>query len=384
MMDRIYLDSAATTPISREVLDAMLPCMTGCCGNPSSIHGTGREARRAVEAARKQVAEAVGARASEVYFTSGGSESDNWAIKGAAFARRERGDHLITTEIEHHAVLNTCAWLEKQGFRVTRLPVDRDGLVDPEDVRRAVTDRTILISVMTANNEIGTIQPVGEIGAIARERGILFHTDAVQAVGAIPVDVNAMNTDLLSLSAHKLHGPKGVGALVIREGIRLDPLIHGGAQERGKRGGTENTAGVVGLGKAVSLAVSGLDEYAEKVRRLRDRLVRRILAEIPGSVLNGHPVKRLPNNCNVSFRGVESEALLLRMDLEGIACSGGSACTSGSLDPSHVLMALGMSGEQAQGSIRMTPGSEITEAQIDETVEVLKRIVADLRSMRGL
>ncbi len=384
MTDRIYLDNAATTGMLPAVREAMMPYLTEYFGNPSSIHGTGREAHKAVDTARRQVAEAIGAQPQEIYFTSGGSESDNWAIKGIAYALRPRGNHIITTAIEHHAVLHTCQWLEKQGFDVTFLPVDQDGLVDPEMLEKAITDRTILISVMTANNEIGTLEPVTEIGRIARQHGILFHTDAVQAVGAVPVDVNAMNADLLSLSAHKFHGPKGTGALFVRRGIRLTPLIHGGAQERGQRAGTENLAGIVGMGKAVEIAAADLERNAARTAGLRNRLISGILERVPYTRLNGHPEKRLPNNCSLSFRYIEGEALLLRLDLAGIAASGGSACTSGSLEPSHVLQAIGLPAEMAQGSLRLTPGTDTTDEEIDEVLDVLPGIVADLRAMSGL
>ena len=376
MNDRIYLDHAATTPVSPEVLEAMMPYFTETFGNASSIHGTGREARKAVEAARRQTAKAIGALPEEIYFTSGGTESDNWALAGIGLSHP--GKHIITTAVEHHAVLHCCAWLEKMGMRVTYLQPDREGRIDPRAVRDAVCGDTVLISVMTANNEVGTLEPVEEIGAFAREKGIPFHTDAVQAVGSIPVDVERMHADLLSLSAHKFQGPKGIGALYVRKGISLPPLLHGGAQERGRRAGTENLPAIVGLGRAISLAVSGMEEHAAHVRSLRDRLLRGLL-EIPGAGLNGPETDRLPNNCNVTFQGVESEALLLRLDLEGIAVSGGSACTSGSLDPSHVLMAMGRTREEAQGSIRLTPGAENTPEQMDETVEAVRRIVADLR-----
>lgn len=383
-MDRIYLDNAATTAVSPAVLEAMLPWFTEHYGNPSSIHGTGRDARKAVEAARRQTAAAIGAQAQEIYFTAGGSESDNWAIKGAAFARRDRGDHIITTAIEHHAVLHTCQWLETQGFTVTYLPVDSEGRVSPADVEKAITDRTILISVMTANNEIGTIEPIAEIGALAHSRGILFHTDAVQAVGAIPLDVNALNVDLLSMSAHKFHGPKGVGALYVRRGVRLTPLIHGGAQERGVRAGTENLPAIVGMGKAIELAIAALDANAARMTRLRDRLMDGLLSRVPGLRINGPREGRLPNNCSISAQYIEGESLLLRLDLAGVAASSGSACTSGSLDPSHVLLAIGLPHEAAHGSLRLTLGCDTTDADIDYVLETLPPIVADLRAMRGV
>ena len=383
-MDRIYMDNAATTAVSPEVLQTMLPYFSEIYGNPSSIHSTGRDARRAVDAARKQVAQAIGAQPTEIYFTAGGSESDNWAIKGTAFAKRDKGNHIITTAIEHHAVLHTCQWLEKQGFQVTYLPVDEYGRVRVEDVEKAITDKTILISIMAANNEIGTLEPIAEIGKLAHEKGILFHTDAVQAVGAIPLDVNAMNIDMLSMSGHKFHGPKGIGALYIRKGVRPDVFMHGGAQERAQRAGTENLAGIVGMGKAIELATQNLEANAARMTRLRDKLIDSILAEIPEVRLNGHRTERLPNNVNVSIRYIEGEALLLRLDLAGIAGSSGSACTSGSLDPSHVLLAIGLPHEIAHGSLRLSLGTDSTEAEVDEVLRVLPGIVKDLRAMSVL
>ena len=383
-MDRIYMDNAATTAVSPEVLQAMLPYFTDIYGNPSSIHSTGRDARRAVDAARKQVAAAIGAQPTEIYFTAGGSESDNWAIKGTAFAKRAKGNHIITSQIEHHAVLHTCAWLEKQGFEVTYLPVDEFGRVRVEDVEKAITDKTILISIMAANNEIGTQQPITEIGKLAKSRGILFHTDAVQAMGAIPIDVNAMNIDMLSMSGHKFHGPKGIGVLYVRKGVHPDIFMHGGAQERGQRAGTENLAGIVGIGKAIELATQNLEANAARMSRLRDKLIDGILAEIPDVRLNGHRTERLPNNVNVSIRYIEGEAMLLRLDLAGIAGSSGSACTSGSLDPSHVLLAIGLPHEIAHGSLRLSLGTDTTEEQVDEVLRVLPGIVKDLRAMSVL
>ncbi len=383
-MDRIYMDNAATTAVSPEVLQAMLPYFTDIYGNPSSIHSTGRDARRAVDAARKQVAAAIGAQPTEIYFTAGGSESDNWAIKGTAFAKRAKGNHIITSQIEHHAVLHTCAWLEKQGFEVTYLPVDEFGRVRVEDVEKAITDKTILISIMAANNEIGTLQPITEIGKLAKSRGILFHTDAVQAMGAIPIDVNAMNIDMLSMSGHKFHGPKGIGVLYVRKGVHPDVFMHGGAQERGQRAGTENLAGIVGIGKAIELATQNLEANAARMSRLRDKLIDGILAEIPDVRLNGHRTERLPNNVNVSIRYIEGEAMLLRLDLAGIAGSSGSACTSGSLDPSHVLLAIGLPHEIAHGSLRLSLGTDTTEEQVDEVLRVLPGIVKDLRAMSVL
>ena len=383
-MDRIYLDNAATTAVSPEVLEAMLPYFTQCFGNPSSIHSTGRDARRVVDAARRQVAAAIGAQPQEIYFTAGGSESDNWAIKGTAFAKKSRGNHIITSAIEHHAVLHTCAWLEKQGFEVTYLPVDEFGRVRVEDVEKAITDKTILITIMAANNEIGTIQPIAEIGKLAHDKGILFHTDAVQAIGAMPIDVNAMHIDMLSMSGHKFHGPKGIGALYIRKGVKIDQYLHGGAQERGQRAGTENLAGIVGMGKAIEIATQHLEENARRLTVLRDKLIDGILAEIPDVRLNGHRTQRLPNNVNVSVRYVEGEALLLRLDLAGIAGSSGSACTSGSLDPSHVLLAIGLPHEIAHGSLRLSLGTDTTEAEIDEVLDKLPGIVKNLRDMSPL
>ncbi len=381
-MRRIYLDHAATTPVSPDVMAAMTPYFTQVYGNASSIHGEGREAKRAVENARRQVAKALNAAIpQEIYFTAGGSESDNWALKGAAFAHGS--GHIITTAIEHHAVLHTCQQLEKQGFSVTYLPVDEFGRVNASQVEKALRPDTFLVSVMAANNEVGTIQPIAEIGEVCRNRGILFHTDAVQAVGAIPLDVQAMKIDLLSLSGHKLHGPKGVGALYIRKGVKIDNLIHGGAQERGYRAGTENLPGIVGLGKAVELAHANLAENAARMTRLRDRLIHGLTQRIPASRLNGHPELRLPGNVNISFDGVEGEALLLRLDLVGVAGSSGSACTSGALDPSHVLMALGLSEAAANGALRLTLGTQTTPEEIDAVLDILPPIVEDLRRMTG-
>jgi len=383
-MERIYLDNAATTAVAPEVLEAMLPYFTQVYGNPSSIHATGREARKAVDAARKQVAAAIGANPQEIYFTAGGSESDNWAIKGAALANQAKGNHIITSSIEHHAVLHTCQWLEKNGFEVTYLPVDEYGRVRVEDVEKAITDKTILITIMAANNEIGTIEPIAEIGKLAREKKILFHTDAVQAVGAIPVDVNEWNVDMLSMSGHKFHGPKGIGALYIRKGVRIETYMHGGAQERAKRAGTENLAGIVGMGKAIELAVANLESNAARLTAMRDRMIEGILAAIPECRLNGHPTERLPNNVNVSVRYIEGEALLLRLDLAGISGSSGSACTSGSLDPSHVLLAIGLPHEIAHGSLRLSLGTDSKESDVDAVLTELPKIVKLLRDMSPL
>jgi len=383
-LNRIYLDNAATTAMHEQVLEKMLPYFRSHYGNPSSIYATGRDARKAVEEARRKVANAINATAAEVYFTSGGTESDNWAIKGYATAHANRGKHLISTAIEHHAVLNTLEALEGDGFEVSYVPVDEHGLVNPEDIQKAIRKDTILISVMAANNEIGTIQPIPEIGRVAREHGIAFHTDAVQAVGAIPVDVDSWQVDLLSLSAHKFHGPKGVGALYVRKGLRLNPLIHGGAQERNRRAGTENLAGIVGLGAAIELATAQLAEKAGQIAALRDDLIDGIMSAVPEVRLNGHPTLRLPNNVNVSVKYVEGEALLLRLDLQGIAASSGSACTSGSLDPSHVLLAIGLPHEIAHGSLRLTLSQETTQEEINAVKTELPRIISNLRAMSPL
>ena len=379
-MRRIYLDNAATTAVSPEVLEAMLPYFTQVWGNASSIHGFGRDAKRAIETARRQVMKALNAAApQEIYFTAGGTESDNWAIKAVAMAKGS--GHIITTAIEHHAVLHTCQWLEKRGFQVTYLPVDEYGRVTAAQVEKALRPDTILVSVMAANNEVGTIQPIAEIGAICRGRGVLFHTDAVQAVGALPIDVQTMNIDLLSLSGHKLHGPKGAGALYVRKGVKLDSYLHGGAQERGFRAGTENVPAIVGLGKAIEIAQVNLAENAARMTALRQRLIDGLMDRVPGTRLNGHPTERLPGNANLSFDKVEGEALLLRLDLVGVAGSSGSACTSGTLDPSHVLLALGLTQAQANGALRLTIGTDTTEEEIDQVLDILPPIVADLRRM---
>lgn len=380
------MDNAATTPTHPEVVEAMKPYFTEIYGNPSSIHSFARDGRRAIDEARDRVAALLNAeKPSEIIFTSGGTEADNLAIKGVAFAHREKGKHIITTSIEHHAVLHTCEYLEKyHDFEITYLPVDKYGLVDPADVEEAIREDTILITVMMANNEIGTIQPVAEIGRIAREKGILFHTDAVQAVGSIPVDVQAMNIDLLSLSAHKFNGPKGVGALYKRRGVRLVPHMHGGAQERNLRSSTYNVPGIVGLGKAAELAAEHMEEKREHLERLRDKLIDGIMANIDAVILNGHPENRLPNNVNVCFRYIEGESLLLNLDLKGIAASSGSACTSGSLEPSHVLLATGLSHEVAHGSLRLTLGYQNTEEEVDYVLRELPPIVEKLREMSPL
>ena len=383
-MDRIYLDYAATAPVLPEVLDAMLPFFMSQFGNPSGVHAFGRETRKAVEQARRRTAGLLGADSREIVFTSGGSESNNLAIKGAAYSLRTKGNHIVTSKIEHPSVLNTCRWLEKQGFRVTYLPVDSCGTVSPEDVREAICPDTVLVSIMTANNEIGTVQHVSEIGEICRDKGVVFHSDAVQAAGMLKTDVRAMNVDLLSLSAHKFHGPKGTGALYVRKGTKLEAVIHGGEQERGLRAGTENVPGIVGLGKAAEIAGSEMERNTAQIRELRDLLIQRIQEKVPDAFLNGHPVNRLPNNCHFSFSGIESEALLLRLDLAGISVSGGSACTSGSMEPSHVLQAIGLKDEMLRSGIRMTLGKETTREEIERTAQILPEIVADFRKMRGL
>ena len=383
-MDRIYMDNAATTRVKPEVRDAMLPFYDEVFGNPSTIYYYGREAHKALDHARQQVAAAIGADKDEIYFTSCGTESDNWAIKGAAFAHQKKGNHIITSAIEHHAVLHTCAWLEKHGFEVTYLPVDEYGRVNPADVEKAITDKTILITIMFATNEIGTIQPIAEIAKIAKAHNVLFHTDAVQAVGAVPINVHELGVDMLSLSGHKFYAPKGVGALYIRRGVRIDINQQGGAQERGKRGGTENMAQIVGLGKAIEMATADVEGHAKKLAHMRDRLIDGILAEIPDVKLNGHRTERLPNNVNVSIRYIEGEALLLRLDLAGIAASSGSACTSGSLDPSHVLLAIGLPHEVAHGSLRLSLGDFNTEHDVDVVLEKLPEIVKTLRDMSPL
>jgi cysteine desulfurase len=378
------LDNAATTRLDAEVLQQMLPYFTDHYGNPSSIYATGRDARKAVEEARRAVAAALNCTAQEIFFTSGGTESDNWAIKGIAHTNQSKGKHIISTAIEHHAVLHPLEDLQKQGFEVTYMPVDEYGLVNPADIKKAIRPDTILISVIAANNEIGTIQPIAEIGAIAKEHKIAFHTDAVQAIGAIPVDVKEWQVDTLSLSAHKFHGPKGVGALYIRKGTRLPAFFQGGAQERNRRAGTENVPGIVGLGAAITKAVTTLDENAKKIAALRDDLINGILKNVPEVRLNGHPILRLPNNVNFAVKYIEGEALLLRLDLAGIAASSGSACTSGSLDPSHVLLAIGLPHEIAHGSLRLTLSADTSQEEIDTVKTELPRIINILRAMSPL
>ncbi len=380
-MSAIYLDYAATTPVDPGVIEAMLPYFRDTFGNPSSIHSFGRQARSAVEDAREKVASFLGAKPAEIIFTSGGTESNNFAIKGVAWANRKKGNHIVTSAIEHHAVMEPCHFLEREGFEVTFLPVDSRGFVDPQDVAKAITGRTVLVSIMHANNEIGTLQPVTEIGKIARERGVCFHTDAVQTFGHMPFNVDELNVDLLSLSAHKLYGPKGVGALFVRQGTRLEPHMHGGEQEGKRRASTHNVPGIVGLAKAVELAEKAMAEEDTRIMALRNRLIRGIFDKIDRVRLNGHPEKRLANNVNVSMEYCEGEAMILSLDLMGIACSTGSACSSTSVEPSHVLRAIGLSVEETRGSLRFSLGRYTQEQEIDKVLEVLPRIVKRLRAM---
>ena len=380
----IYLDNAATTKTAPEVVEAMLPYFTEHYGNPSSIYGFAAANKEVITGCREKIAGILGAKSEEIYFTAGGSESDNWALIAAAEAYAAKGKHIITSKIEHHAILHTCEYLEKKGYEVTYLDVDEAGLVDLEQLRASIREDTILISVMFANNEIGTIQPIGEIGQIAREHGILFHTDAVQAFGQVPINVDELHIDMLCASGHKFNGPKGIGFLYIRRGVKIRSFIHGGAQERRRRAGTENVPGIVGIGAAAERAERTRIERIGKEQEVRDYLIRRIESEIPYCRLNGDRVKRLPNNVNFSFRFVEGESLLIRLDMKGICASSGSACTSGSLDPSHVLLAIGLPHEIAHGSLRMTLSEEITKEEADYVVEVLKEIVQDLRNMSPL
>ena len=380
----IYLDNAATTKTAPQVVDAMLPYFTENFGNPSSVYGFASRNKEAITVQRETIAEILGAKSEEIYFTAGGSESDNWALKATAEAYKAKGNHIITTKIEHHAILHTAEWLEKQGYEITFLDVDENGVVNLDELKAAIKPTTILISVMYANNEIGTIQPIQEIGAIARENGILFHTDAVQAFGQVPIDVNACHIDMLSASGHKLNGPKGIGFLYIRKGVKIRSLLHGGAQERKRRAGTENVPGIVGMGTAAARAARTMKARTDKERALRDYLISRVLKEIPYTRLNGHPTKRLPNNANFSFQFVEGESLLIMLDMKGICASSGSACTSGSLDPSHVLLAIGLPHEIAHGSLRLTLSEETTKEDIDYVVDALKEIVDRLRSMSPL
>ena len=384
MKTRIYLDNAATTRTSQEVVDAMLPYFTESYGNPSSIYELGQRSKEAITKAREEIAKVIGAKTEEIYFTAGGSEADNWAIKAAYEAYKNKGNHIITTKIEHHAVLHTCQYLEKQGAKVTYLDVDENGLIDLEQLQKAITPETILITIMFANNEIGTIEPVKEIGMIAKEHGILFHTDAVQAFGQVPIDVDEMNIDMLSSSAHKINGPKGIGCLYIRKGVKIRSFIHGGAQERKRRAGTENVPGIVGYGVAARMAAETMEARTRKEQELRDYFIRRVLDEVTYTRLNGDPEKRLPNNANFSFRFIEGESLLIMLDMKGIAGSSGSACTSGSLDPSHVLLAIGLPHEIAHGSLRLTLGADTTKEDLDYTLEQIKEIVAKLRNLSPL
>ena len=383
-MKTIYLDNAATTQTYPEVLDAMLPFFTEHYGNPSSIYSFAGEAGKAVDEARRTIASAIGADASEIYFTGGGSESDNWALKATAEAYASKGKHIITSKIEHHAILHTCEWLATYGIEVTYPDVDENGLVSPEALKAAIRPDTILVSIMTANNEIGTIEPIAELGRIAHEAGALFHTDAVQAFGHIPINVDEMNIDMLSASGHKFNGPKGIGFMYIRKGVKIRSFIHGGSQERSRRAGTHNVPGIVGMAKAASLAVEQMNERMAYETKLRDHLIERVLNEIPYVRLNGHRTNRLPNNANFCFRFIEGESMLILLDQNGICGSSGSACTSGSLDPSHVLLAIGLPHEIAHGSLRLTLSEKTTMEDIDFTVDKLKEIIERLRSMSPL
>ena len=383
-MKRIYLDYAATTPADPEVIKAMQPYFFERFGNPSSIHSFGQEAKKAIEDAREKVAGFLGAKPEEIIFTSGGTESNNFAIEGVAYALEKKGNHILTSAIEHHAIIEPCKFLEKKGFKISVVGVDKNGLVDPGEIKKAMTDKTILISVMHANNEIGTIQPIKEIGRIAKEKEIYFHTDAVQTVGHIPVNVDALNVDLLSLSAHKFYGPKGVGALYVRKGTRIERFLHGGDQERNRRASTHNTPGIVGLGKAIELCQDKMKEESRYQIELRDKLIKGIQDKIPHVYLNGHSTQRLPNNANISIEYIEGESLILNLDMEGIACSTGSACTSSSLEPSHVLLAIGRSPEIAHGSLRFSLGRFTQGSDIDYVLEVLPDVAKKLRAMSPL
>ncbi len=383
-MTRVYLDYAATTPVHPDVAKAMLPYFTDSFGNPSSIYSYGQEAKGAVENAREHVARLIGAHADEIFFTGGGTEADNWALQGVLLARENKGNHIITSAIEHHAILETCEFLKKRGYSVTRVPVDEHGLVNPDDIKNAITEKTVLVSIMCANNEIGTIEPIAEIGKIAKEAGIYFHTDAVQAVGHIPVNVDDFGVDLLSTSAHKLYGPKGIGALYIRKGTKIATLIHGGGQEKGRRSGTENVPSIVGFGEAAAIAFKEMQDESTRLSLLRDKLLQGLFDRIERIKLNGHPVRRLPNNVNISVEFVEGESMLINLDLDGICASTGSACSSSSLDPSHVLMALGLHPVDAHGSLRFTLGKWTTEDDIQHVFNVLPKIVGRLRAMSPL
>jgi cysteine desulfurase len=384
MDKKIYLDNAATTATRPEVVEAMLPYFTEMFGNPSSIYEFASQNKKAVDEARTTIANSINAEISDIYFTAGGSESDNWALKATAEAYASKGNHIITSKIEHHAILHTCEYLEKHGFEVTYVDVDEDGILKLDELKKAIRPTTILITIMFANNEIGTIQPIKEIGEIARENNILFHTDAVQAYGQLQIDVNELNIDMLSASGHKFNGPKGIGFLYIRKGLKLKSFVHGGGQERHRRAGTENVPGIVGLGKAAEIAMATIEERRQKEVALRDMLIQRVLTEIPYTRLNGHRTKRLPNNANFSFQFIEGESLLIMLDMQNICASSGSACTSGSLDPSHVLLAIGLPHEIAHGSLRLTLSHNTTEEEINYTVDKIKEIVAKLRSMSPL
>ncbi len=380
----IYLDNAATTKTAPAVVEAMLPYFSELYGNPSSIYTIAQKSKEAIDKAREQIAQVLGTNAENIYFTAGGSEADNWALKATYELLKGKGNHIITTKIEHHAILHTCEYLEKLGARITYLNVDKDGIVDLEELKAAITPETILISVMFANNEIGSVQPIKEIGEIAKANNILFHTDAVQAFGQLPINVDELNIDMLSSSGHKINGPKGIGFLYIRKGVKIRSFIHGGAQERKRRAGTENVPGIVGYGAAAELANRTMKERTAKETELRDYLIKRVLSEVPQTKLNGHPEKRLPNNANFSFEFVEGESLLMMLDMKGICASSGSACTSGSLDPSHVLLAIGLPHEIAHGSLRLTLSDETTKEEIDYVVDCIKEIIAQLRSMSPL
>lgn len=383
-MKKIYMDNGATTRVIEPVFETMKPYFCEIWGNPSSMHDYGYETRHAVEAAREQVAKAINADAKEIYFTGCGTESDNWAVRGAAYQNVKKGRHIITTAIEHHAILHTCEQLEKEGFEVTYLPVDEYGMVTAQQLEAAIRPDTTIVSIMTANNEIGTIEPIAELAAVCKAKGVLFHTDAVQAIGSVKIDVQAMNIDLLSMSGHKFHAPKGVGVLYIRKGVRLQRFMNGGGQEKGQRAGTENLASIVGIGKAIEIATANIDAHNAQLSAIRDHMIERLLKEIPYTRLNGHPEKRLPGNVNVCFRFIEGEALLMHLNAKGIAGSSGSACTSGSLDPSHVLLAIGLPHEIAHGSLRLSLSEENTMEEADYVVDSLVEIVARLRAMSPL
>lgn len=384
MLKKIYMDYSATTPVKKEVLNEMLPYFSELYGNPSSIYSFAREAKQAVDNARDKIAKTLGAHSNEIYFTSGGSEADNWAVKGVAYANKDKGNHIITSKIEHHAILHTCEHLEKDGFKVTYLDVDEYGMISPEDLEKAITDKTILITLMYANNEIGTILPIKELSSIAKKKGIIFHTDAVQAFGNIKIDVNELDIDLMSISSHKIYGPKGIGVLYIKKGTKIISFMHGGSQEKRRRAGTENVPGIVGFGKAAEIAAENLDNHISTLTTLRNKLIKGVMETIPNVRLNGHPQFRLPGNANFCFEFIEGESLLLSLDLVGISGSSGSACTSGSLDPSHVLMSLGLPHIIAHGSLRLTVGDFTTEADIDYILEKLPQIVDKLRQMSPL